>query len=162
MVKLESLVLCDDFKFSQDQNNQLNLYGVGGVVFTAPFPRGLCYLYARVSLPQLVNQTEFELKAILTKDDLPNQPSIYNAPTKWFKRMPQPFLRTTDPEPAAVIFDFNDVLIRNPGHYKITVYCGSIELGSTNFELRDLPAVESFTGAVVPGVTTSRAIPTQY
>jgi len=162
VVKLESLVLCDDYCFSQDRNNQLDLFGVGGIVFTAPFPRGLCYLYARVLLPHLDQQSEFVLKACLVRDELPNQFPVYTATPKAFKRTRQPFSRRGDSEPAAVIFDFNDAVIAKPGHFTIKVYCGGIELGATTFELRDVPTVITAGMAVSTPATTTQAIRTQY
>jgi hypothetical protein len=164
LVKLESLVLCDNFQFSEDGNNQLTLYGVGGIIFTASFPRGLCYLYARVLLPHLDQQSEYVLKAALVRDELPDQAPVYIAIPKAFRRVPQPFSRKGDFEPTAAVFDFNDAMITKPGHYTIKVYCGGSELGSTKFELRDVPTVGAVSvgGVVSTQATTTQAIKTQY
>jgi hypothetical protein len=131
--RLEFAVLCDYYTVLQ--NGCYDLIGVGGNVFTAPFPRALAYLFVRVLVPyrELSSDLHHRLTIALNDDDGPTiaDPSVSFTPTK-NPNWPEGTAQVSD-----FIFDLRAIHFQREGIYTIKILWNDEEIGKITFRLRE-------------------------
>jgi len=134
VIKLGALDLVD--RVSLLDTGQFELGGIGGALFIAPFPRGLCFVRVRLLVPPWNRHRHHMVRVAIAPDNRPDEPKLYTPPGELIEICRPEFLRDLDYMPVEVIFNLNAPVFKEPGHYVVEAYCDTDFMGSTKFELR--------------------------